>query len=235
MQSATLGPVGTVSRLTLGGGGIGQIWGETSTADGIATLHHAIDAGITLIDTAPMYGSCEAVMLQAFGGKIPAGVRITTKCQLGTPPAGEAARRLTQGESHRLPFATDAFDAVISTYALEHFVFPRESLEEMWRVCRPGGRVAPGPAGMGEPGAGRQGSAVGVGLPPPGGRAAARESERDLQARAEYVVAASTYRHLRSRIKLYRREQMPLVPAAPKKPVLRKHTGNNDFRPEGMP
>ena len=96
MQSATLGPVGTVSRLTLGGGGIGQIWGETSADEGVATLHHAIDAGITLIDTAPMYGSCEAVMLQAFGGKIPASVRITTKCQLGTPPAGEAERRLTQ-------------------------------------------------------------------------------------------------------------------------------------------
>ena len=30
MKTATLGPLGPVSRLTLGGGGIGQIWGETS-------------------------------------------------------------------------------------------------------------------------------------------------------------------------------------------------------------
>ena len=30
---------------------------------------------------------------------------------------------------------------MLSTYALEHFVFPRESLDEMWRVCRPGGKV----------------------------------------------------------------------------------------------
>ena len=45
----------------------------------------------------------------------------------------------TLGESQKLPFADDSFDVVLSTYALEHFVFARESLEEMWRVCRPGG------------------------------------------------------------------------------------------------
>jgi ubiquinone/menaquinone biosynthesis C-methylase UbiE len=56
----------------------------------------------------------------------------------GLPPQ---ARRLVQAESQRLPFATGSFEAVLSTYALEHFVFPRESLEEMWRVCRPGGRI----------------------------------------------------------------------------------------------
>ncbi len=95
MQTATLGPVGTVSRLTLGGGGIGQIWGETSRSESIATIHHALERGITLIDTAPMYGNCEAIIGEAFGGKLPAGIKITTKCQLGTPPAGEAEKRLT--------------------------------------------------------------------------------------------------------------------------------------------
>jgi len=48
-------------------------------------------------------------------------------------------------------------------------------------------------------------------------------------------VTTSAYLHVRSRIEEYLRDQMPLVPAAPKKPVLRKHTGKNDFRPEGMP
>jgi SAM-dependent methyltransferase len=45
----------------------------------------------------------------------------------------------TLGESQTLPFADGSFDVVLSTYALEHFVFAKESLEEMWRVCRPGG------------------------------------------------------------------------------------------------
>ncbi len=42
-------------------------------------------------------------------------------------------------ESQCLPFVTGSFDVVLSTYALEHLVFARQSLEEMWRVCRPGG------------------------------------------------------------------------------------------------
>jgi SAM-dependent methyltransferase len=48
---------------------------------------------------------------------------------------------LVQGESQRLPFRDNSFDAVLSTYALEHFVFPRETMDEMWRVARPGGKV----------------------------------------------------------------------------------------------
>jgi aryl-alcohol dehydrogenase-like predicted oxidoreductase len=94
MQHATLGPVGRVSRLTLGGGGIGQIWGETSRDESKATIHRALDRGIDIIDTAPMYGNCEAIVGETFGGELPAGVRITTKCQLGTPPKGEAGKRL---------------------------------------------------------------------------------------------------------------------------------------------
>ena len=91
MHYTTLGPFAHVSRLTLGGGGLGQAWGETSSEEVQATLHGAIDAGINLIDTAPMYLECEREIAAAFGGKLPVGVRITTKCQLGEVPAGSAA------------------------------------------------------------------------------------------------------------------------------------------------
>jgi aryl-alcohol dehydrogenase-like predicted oxidoreductase len=70
------------------------VWGETTEAEATATLHAAVDAGINLIDTAPMYGDCERIVGAAFGGKLPSGVRITTKCQLGEPPAGTVAARL---------------------------------------------------------------------------------------------------------------------------------------------
>ena len=94
MHYAKLGPLEHVSRLTLGGGGLGRIWGETSIAEAVATVHAAVEAGITLIDTAPMYRDCEAVIAEAFSGRLPAGVRVTTKCQLGAPPCGEATARL---------------------------------------------------------------------------------------------------------------------------------------------
>src|SRR5206468_12222872 len=94
MEHANLGPVGRVSRLSLGGGGLGLVWGETTTDEAIATLHAAVDAGIDLIDTAPMYGACEAIVGCAFGGTLPTGIRITTKCQLGEPPPGTVAAAL---------------------------------------------------------------------------------------------------------------------------------------------
>ena len=90
MQYATLGPFAHISRLTLGGGGLGQIWGETNSEEAHATIHGAIDAGINLIDTAPSYLHCEREIAAAFGGTLPSGVRITTKCQLGEVPAGTA-------------------------------------------------------------------------------------------------------------------------------------------------
>lgn len=95
MRTATLGSLGEVSRLTLGGGGIGQIWGDTSHEEATATLRAALDAGITVLDAAPMYRNCEAFIGETFGGRLPAGVKVTTKHQLGTPPVGEVAARLT--------------------------------------------------------------------------------------------------------------------------------------------
>jgi SAM-dependent methyltransferase len=68
-------------------------------------------------------------------------------CDL-TPLGIERARTMQRpifaaalAESQMLPFRDNSFDCVLSTYALEHFVFPEKSLREMWRVCRRGGRV----------------------------------------------------------------------------------------------
>lgn len=94
VRSTTLGPFDGVSRLTLGGGGLGLVWGQSTEDEAVATVRAALDAGITLIDTAPMYGACERVIASAFGGRLPADVRITTKCRLGTVPSGTAVAAL---------------------------------------------------------------------------------------------------------------------------------------------
>ena len=89
MPTRTLGSLWPVSALTLGGGGIGQVWGPTDRVESVATVRMAVDQGITLLDLAPGYGrgEAEAVVGEAFAGQLPDGVRVTTKCQLGSPPA----------------------------------------------------------------------------------------------------------------------------------------------------
>lgn len=94
MRTANLGSLGEVSRLTLGGGGIGQIWGENTKDEALATLTAAIDGGITVLDAAPMYRNCEAFIGEVFGGRLPAGVKVTTKHQLGAPLAADVAPAL---------------------------------------------------------------------------------------------------------------------------------------------
>jgi ubiquinone/menaquinone biosynthesis C-methylase UbiE len=47
-----------------------------------------------------------------------------------------------QGEAECLPYPNDAFDLVVTRFSLHHFAAPRGPVQEMVRVCRPGGRVA---------------------------------------------------------------------------------------------
>jgi aryl-alcohol dehydrogenase-like predicted oxidoreductase len=96
METTMLGGLWPVSRLTLGGGGLGQLWGPTDRDEAVATVHAAVDAGITLLDLAPLYGrgESERVVGEAFGGRLPEGVRVTTKCQVGDPGAGAVADRI---------------------------------------------------------------------------------------------------------------------------------------------
>ena len=91
MQTRTLGRLWPVSALTLGGGGVGQLWGPTTRDECIATVRCAVDSGITLLDMAPAYGNGEAesVIGAAFEGRLPSGIRVTTKHRLGTPAAAE--------------------------------------------------------------------------------------------------------------------------------------------------
>jgi aryl-alcohol dehydrogenase-like predicted oxidoreductase len=98
MKTQPFGRLGQVSVLTLGGGGLGQLWGPTTREECVATVKAAVDAGITLLDLAPRYGDgkAEQVVGEAFGGRLPAGVRVTSKCNLGNPPPERIERILRQ-------------------------------------------------------------------------------------------------------------------------------------------
>lgn len=98
MRQHEFGSLPPVSTLTLGGGGLGMLWGETTFDECVATVRAAVDAGITLLDLAPRYGNgkAERVVGEAFGGRLPDGVRVTTKCNLGTQPPDRVERVLRQ-------------------------------------------------------------------------------------------------------------------------------------------
>ena len=49
MQQRQFKPFDKVSALTLGGGGLGQVWGETSREEAVATVNLAIEKGLSLI------------------------------------------------------------------------------------------------------------------------------------------------------------------------------------------
>ncbi len=107
MKQHSFGPLPSVSILTLGGGGLGMLWGKTTTEECIATVHDAVASGITLLDLAPRYGDgkAELVVGEAFGGKLPGGIRVTSKCNLGnaSPESVEAIlRRSIEASLERL-------------------------------------------------------------------------------------------------------------------------------------
>lgn len=110
MQSHAFGKLPPVSVLTLGGGGLGMLWGKTSFEECVATVHAAIDAGITLLDLAPSYGDgkAEQVVGAALNGKLPPGVRVTSKCGLGNASPSDVEtilRRSIEASLQRLRLA----------------------------------------------------------------------------------------------------------------------------------
>lgn len=105
MRYQDLGPLGPVSRICLGGGGIGGVWGAVTQGDAVETLRHAVDSGVTLLDTSPGYGFCESVIAQAFEGRLDPAVFVTTKIWLD--PASpesvfEASRRVVHASTQAM-------------------------------------------------------------------------------------------------------------------------------------
>lgn len=104
MKMRKLGALGEISALTLGGAGIAGTWGPTNRPEAVATVQEAVQRGITFIDVAPTYGRGEAeeVIGEAFGGNLPAGIRISTKCRLGNPDGADVLPKFEKSLSESL-------------------------------------------------------------------------------------------------------------------------------------
>lgn len=82
-------------------------------------------------------GSCENALW------LPAGCRyigfdVSTSALVMAGEEGRPGMRV-RGDGEQLPIATGSVDAVLSTYALEHFHEPGRTLLEAARIVRPGG------------------------------------------------------------------------------------------------
>ncbi len=87
----TLGKQGpTVSAIALGAMGMSDLYGAADRTESIATIHAALDAGITLIDTGDFYGSGhnELLIREALAGRRRENIVISVKFGAQRDPAG---------------------------------------------------------------------------------------------------------------------------------------------------
>lgn len=94
-----------VSAVAMGTWAIGGLWwGGTEEQDAIAAIQAGLDAGINLIDTAPMYGKglSEEIIGRAIAGRDRAQIILATKCGLDWDTGqGEYFFTLPEGPVHK--------------------------------------------------------------------------------------------------------------------------------------
>ncbi len=119
MEQISIGNSGlTTSRVGLGTWAIGGwMWGGTDEARSIATIRAAVEQGITLIDTAPVYGfgRSEEIVGKALAGGLRDSVTIATKVGIawrdGKPYRdGSRQRVVREIEDSLRRLRTDAID-----------------------------------------------------------------------------------------------------------------------------
>ena len=135
MQKRWLGNQGLeVGAIGLGCMGMSDFYGPRDEDETIATIHRALDLGVTMLDTADVYGphTNEELVGQALRGRRRDGVVVATKFGIvrGTDPAA-------RGVSGRPEYVRSSCDASLKRLSLDtidlyyqHRVDPRTPIEE---------------------------------------------------------------------------------------------------------
>lgn len=118
MRMRTLGPNGPeVSALALGCMGMTDFYGVRDDAESIATIHRALELGITFLDTADMYGpyTNEELVGRAIKGKRDR-IFLATKFGIVRDPSNPAAR----GISGRPEYVRKSVDGSLKRLGVDH-------------------------------------------------------------------------------------------------------------------
>jgi aryl-alcohol dehydrogenase-like predicted oxidoreductase len=118
MQERTLGSQGlAVSAEGLGCMGMSEFYGTADEIEAVATIHHALELGVTLLDTADAYGpfTNEQLVAEAIAGRRDEVV-LSTKFGLVRDPEHPAAR----GINGRPEYVMDACDQSLRRLGVDH-------------------------------------------------------------------------------------------------------------------
>ncbi len=116
METRTLGGL-TVSAIGLGCMGMSEFYGPTDETESIATIHRALELGVTLLDTADVYGpfTNEELVGRAIRGKRERVV-LATKCGIVRDPTNKMLR----GVNGTPDYIKSACDASLRRLGVDH-------------------------------------------------------------------------------------------------------------------
>ncbi|HEY8581703.1 MAG TPA: aldo/keto reductase [Capillimicrobium sp.] len=117
MDTRTLGPDLHVSALGLGCMGMSDFYGGRDEGESVATIHRALELGVTLLDTADMYGhgANEQLVGRAIADRRD-GVVLATKFGIVRDPDNPAAR----GIDGRPEYVRQACEASLRRLGVDH-------------------------------------------------------------------------------------------------------------------
>lgn len=108
-----------VSKLALGTGSLGEMFGPLSESDAIAVVHEALDLGINLIDTAPYYASAERRLGKALAGRRAEVVLATKAGRYGVQDFDFSPRRIRTGLEHSLRLLGTDYVDILQLHDIE--------------------------------------------------------------------------------------------------------------------